>query len=340
MESGVGMRRIVGLVMIALGTALVGMAVALPSYVYPRLTKLPNDPNATIIAKGDGVTVLKVRRQKTEPVTDTVYVTRYVTKDSNTQNRPKPPDGVAQWRLGFTATLKTPTGDLLNAYLEGYTFDKVSAEPKSCCSDYVKVNPDDAGVPIRHEGLGLKFPFDTQKQTYQFWDLQLRRAQAMNYVGTEELFGLQTYKFVQEIKDQTVGSQAWPGSLFNDPAPSVTADEVYSTVRTLWVEPITGAIIKGSEKLDWRYVYQGTTVPRTIGTLTYTDATVKAQVDLYTSPASQLKFFRSTAPLVCWILGPLLVLAGIALLLLTVAPAEPDLEDEYAEDGQRSDVGA
>ena len=129
------MRRIVGLVLVALGTALVGLAVALPSYAYPRVTKLPDDPNSKIVAVGQGVTVLKVRSDRIVPVTDTVYVTRYVTKDPLTANRPKPPSGVAQWRLGFSANLKAPDGDLLTAYLEGYTLDAVSGEANNCCAD-------------------------------------------------------------------------------------------------------------------------------------------------------------------------------------------------------------
>jgi hypothetical protein len=328
------MRRIVGLVLIAIGTTLVGLAVALPSFVYPRVISLPKDPNATIIAKGDAVQVLKVRSDKIEPVTDTVYVTRYITKDPLTQNRPKPPGDVAQWRLGFSANLKTADGDLLTAYLEGYTLDKTSAEANTCCADYVVLDQNAQGLPLRHEGLGLKFPFDTQKQTYKFWDLQLRHATDINYVGTETLFGLSTYKFVQDIKDQTVGSQAFPGSLFGDSAASVTADEVYSTVRTLWVEPRTGAIIRGSEQVNWRYQANGVEVPRTIGTLTYTDDTVKAQVDLYKDSASQLTFAKSTAPLICWILGPLLILAGIALLLLTMGGEPADREDDYSDANQ------
>ena len=327
------MRRIVGLVLIAIGTALVGLAVALPNYAYPRITSLPDDPNSTIVARGEGVTALKVRSAKIEPVTDTVYVTRYVTKDPLTEDRPKPPGEVTQWRLGFSANLKTPDGELLTAYLEGYTLDQVSGETSTCCADYVLLDQDAKPVPVRHEGLGLKFPFDTQQRDYRFWDLQLRRSETARYVGAETLLGLQTYKFVQEIKDQTVGTQAFPGSLFGDPAPSVTADEVYSTQRSLWIEPKTGAIIKGSEDVNWRYLFQGREVPRTVGTLTYTDETVQAQVDLYKDAAGQLTLLKSTAPLICWILGPLLVLAGIAMLLLG-SGREDELDEDYSEDDE------
>jgi hypothetical protein len=329
----------VGLVLVALGTTLVGLAVALPGYAYPRITTLPDDPNSTIIAVGQGVKVLKVRSDKIEPVTGTVYVTRYVTKDPLTANRPKPPGGVAQWRLGFSANLATPDGDLLTAYLEGYTLDEVTAEPNQCCADYVQLDQNAPAVPIRHEGLGLKFPFDTQKQNYKFWDVELRRATDARFSGTETIDGLQTYKFVQDIKDQTIGTQDLPGALFDDPASSaVTADEVYSTKRTLWVEPRTGAIIKGSEDVDWRFAYQGVEVPRTVGTLTYTDKTVQAQVDLYKGPSGQLKLLKSTLPLVFWILGPLLALVGIVLLVLGGTSDEDEFEEEPAEDGATAGV--
>lgn len=329
----------VGLVLVAVGTALVGLAVALPTYAYPRVTKLPDDPNSKIVAKGDGVTALKVRADKIEPVTGTVYVTRYVTKDPLTENRPTPPDGVVQWRLGFSANEGAENGDLLTAYLEGYTIDEISGESNPCCADYLINEQNADAIPIRHEGLGLKFPFDTQKQAYAFWDVQLRRAVDAKFVGTEKLFGLETYKFVQDIKDQTIGTQDLPGALFDDPAsPSVTADEVYSTERSLWVEPKTGAIIKGQEKVNWRYTYQGTELPRTIGTLAYTDETVKAQVDLYKGPAGQLQLLKSTMPLIYWILGPLLALVGIVLLVLNGSHREADFEEEDAEDGATAGV--
>jgi Porin PorA len=329
----------VGLVLVALGTTLVGLAIALPSYAYPRVTKLPDDPNSTIVAVGQGVTVLKVRSDKIEPVTGTVYVTRYVTKDPLTTNRPKPPGGVAQWRLGFSANLAKPDGDLLTAYLEGYTLDEVTGEANPCCADYVQLDQNTPVVPIRHEGLGLKFPFGTQKQDYKFWDVELRRATDARFSGTEVIDGLETYKFVQDIKDQTIGTQDWPGALFKDPASaSVTADEVYSTKRSLWVEPRTGAIIKGSEDVNWRYVYQGAELPRTVGTLTYDDKTVQDQVDLYKGPSSRLKLLRSTVPLVFWILGPLLALVGVVLLVLGGTDEEDELEDEPAEDGATAGV--
>lgn len=330
----------VGLVLLALGTALVGLAIALPGYAYPRITTLPDDPNSKIVAMGQGVTALKVRAEKVEPVTDTVYVTRYVTKDPLTANRPKPPSGVAQWRLGFSANLAAEDGDLLTAYLEGYTLDEVSGEANPCCADYVQEDQEADPVPLRHEGLGLKFPFDTQKQDYKFWDVELRRATDAKYSGTEVIDGLETYKFVQDIKDQTIGTQDLPGGLFSDPSPSVTADEVYSTKRSLWIEPHTGAIIKGSEDVNWRFVYQGVEVPRTIGTLTYTDQTVQEQVDLYKGPSGQLKLLKTTMPLVFWILGPLLALVGIVLLVLGGGrDDEGDFEEEDAEDPAPAPAG-
>ena len=55
------MRRIVGLVLVALGVALIALAIALPTFVYPRVAKVPENPDQTLTARGTGVTVLLPR---------------------------------------------------------------------------------------------------------------------------------------------------------------------------------------------------------------------------------------------------------------------------------------
>ena len=60
--------------------------------------------------------------------------------------------------------------------------------------------------------------------------------------------GLTTYKFIQLIPAMQIQTQEVPGSLVGETAPSVQAPVFYTDTRTVWVEPKTGVIVKGSEQ--------------------------------------------------------------------------------------------
>ena len=315
------MRKIVGLVFVGLGVALIALAIALPSYVYPRIAKAPADPDQNVVAQGSGITVLLaqaeseggIRVLENQDVTVTRRVRGEVRPDAT-----RAEDGNAFYRLAFLTEVANQKNGLLTAYVEGGSFDGKTGMSNNCCGDYLSTDPTDpVGEPIRHEGLQFKFPFETQKQNYPFWDVNVKKAVTAKFEDTETIDGLLTYRFVQPITDVVISQEEVPGSLLQLPdQASVKADRLYSTTRTLWVEPHTGAIIKGSEKVNQRLVFNGKQTPVIQGTITYNDATVKANVKEYKSSAQGLRFVKSVGPLVGWILGPILILVGAALLLL------------------------
>jgi hypothetical protein len=315
------MRKIVGLVFVGLGVALIALAIALPSYVYPRIAKAPADPDQKVVARGSGITVLLaqseadggIRKLDNQDVTVIRRVRGEVRPDAT-----RAEDGNVFYRLAFSTEVGGQKNGLLTAYVEGGSFDEETGLSNNCCGDYLMTDPaDPAGDPIRHEGLQFKFPFETKKQNYPFWDVNVKKSVTATFEGTETIEGLKTYRFVQPITDVVISQEEVPGSLLQLPdQASVKADRLYSTTRTLWVEPHTGAIIKGSEKVNQRLVYNGQQAPVIQGTITYDDATVKANVEEYKSSAQGLWFVKSVGPLVFWILGPILILVGLALLLL------------------------
>jgi len=315
------MRKIVGLVFLALGVALIALAIALPSYVYPRIAKAPENPNQYIVAKGSGITVLLaqsisdggIRVLDNQDVTVTRRVVGEIRPDA-----PRAEGDNRFYRLAFSTVVANQPNGLLSAYVEGGSFNQVTGMSNNCCGDYLSTDPTDpVGEPIRHEGIQFKFPFETQKKNYPFWDVNVKKQVTAKFDGTETIKGLETYRFVQPISDVVISQDEVPGSLMQLPdQPSVKADRLYSTTRTLWIEPHTGAIIKGSETVNQRLVFNGKQTPVIQGTITYDDATVKTNVDKYASAATGLWFVKTAGPLACWILGPILLLAGLALLLL------------------------
>jgi hypothetical protein len=334
------MRRIVALVLVALGVALIALAIALPTYVYPRVAKVPADPNEYLVAQGEGISVLLA-----QSVTDggirllsnqSVTATRRVRGEIR-PNAPHPTGDEAFYRLAFQTVVANQPNGLLTAYVEGGSLNGKTGLANNCCGDYLNTDPTEPNAqPIHHEGLEFKFPFDTQRQSYPFWDVNVKRALTAHYAGTEKIHGLLTYRFVQPITDVVIAQQEVPGALLGLPEPSVKADRVYSDTRTLWVEPYTGAIIKGSEKINQRLVANGKQTPVIQGTLTYNEATVKHLVNEYQGSAQSLWFVTKAGPIAGWILGPILVLIGLALLLLPrnqepeAAEAEYEPEDDPA----------
>jgi hypothetical protein len=175
------------------------------------------------------------------------------------------------------------------------------------------------------DGLYLKFPFNTEKKDYKFWDTTLQEATPIHYEDEAEIQGLTVYKFVQTIEPtdvdlQTAGAEHTPvpGYLVGgaQDSPGVQADRIYSNIRTLWIEPETGAIIDAQEEqlttLEVDGVEEATITDVTIE---YTDDTVAFNVGEWEDEAFQLKLLRVWLPLYGGIAGLVLVIAGLVLLL-------------------------
>jgi Porin PorA len=226
-----------------------------------------------------------------------------------------------------------------------------SLEPDS--RDYADEKGPGEGRPAfeGHKGLVLKFPFGTEKKTYDFWEANTRKAWPITYESEEKIEGLKTYKFLQEVPTTKISTiEGVPRSALKLPGEgSVDVDRDYKSTRTIWVEPVTGAIIKAADHQFSTLQYQGRqTAIATDATFTYTPDTVKKNVDGapgpngqtdgdYKSKAMQLNLVKTVVPLVALILGVLL-LALAAFLQARPAPARarrfrqrpPDSPDEQA----------
>lgn len=179
-----------------------------------------------------------------------------------------------------------------------------------------------------HQGLVLKFPFGTEKKTYQFWDSTTRKAFPIEYKKEAKLEGLTVYQFEQTVPNQEIPLARplmVPGTLVGEPGKdSVEVQRTYQNARTLWIEPVTGAIIKGREEQLAELRYNGEPkVTATKVSIEYDEATVKKNVngakndqDIvegdYKAKASQLQLVKVWVPLGALLLGLLLVGVGVA----------------------------
>src|SRR6185295_1260480 len=90
---------------------------------------------------------------------------------------------------------------------------------------------------VNYTGQIYKFPFGTERKTYEIFDRDIQRAEPAPFVKTEEIGGLETYQFTQEIRN---GTQLLPGA--------TSGHVTYNNPRTVWVEPTTGQYLMVPER--------------------------------------------------------------------------------------------
>jgi hypothetical protein len=153
------------------------------------------------------------------------------------------------------------------------------------------------GAPVKHVGLTYKFPFHAKKTTYKLFDVNSKQAADARFIGTDKVKGLDTYKYEAVLKDIPLElGGGIPG--------------IYSDTRVLWVEPRTGAIVKGTQH-QVRTTTTGTTVLE--ADLVFTDATIDNQSKLAKDGLNSLRLLGVILPLVL-LLVALLAFAGAFLL--------------------------
>jgi hypothetical protein len=292
--------RRVGYVLVFLGLFLIFFGLVERVYAYPRLKKAPLDQYSQPVATGTG-TYFNRSPDKLKEITGAqLRNIRTVRGDVKAGS-----DEVAVWD-SFNSTVDAADNGVITATQERIALDRVTAQSVRCCGE----NP-------THQGLTLKFPFGTKKQSYQFWDGPANAASPADFTGEEVIQGVKVYRFEQHIDPRTLRTQEVPGSLAGDPdADSVTTDVVYSNHKTLWAEPATGIIVKAQQ--DVTQVLQtpdGEPVLTLLdGVLTYDDATVKANAEDASSGASQLRLLGTILPVGGVLLGVVLTSVGLFLL--------------------------
>jgi hypothetical protein len=281
------------------------LAVLLPWQVYPRMARLPADPQATAVLQSSDATVLLPDPDSSAGVGvvrgTNVSINTFVSAAAGES------DGRSVvWNLASTVMVEGH--GLLSARVERVSLDPRTAEPTNCCGDRLMTEQDDpVGDPITHYGL-IAWPFDVQAQPYEMWDVQTRRTRTATFLGEENRDGVRTYRFEVSTPLEKVGTQELPGRLFGVDEASVVADSEFESDRTMWVEPATGAVIRIHERLKQQFRYDDRVVPAMSGSFNSApmDRSALAQIRV---GAVALPWLRGRASL-------LLFACGLALLFL------------------------
>jgi len=298
------MRRVVGAVVLALGSFLVVAAILLPTYVASNLVKTPLDQYTVSVATSDNATVFDVSTltvQQNVPV----EATRTVRADPE-----KSTDDVVV--LDEFLVLE----DARNNKQITYSSDRVGLDRRTAEAQ----KGFDAAVddePTDHEGLIYKWPFGAEKKSYDYFDVTTKKTYEAKYVSSEDVNGLEAYKYEMDIPATKIGDLEVPGELVGSAEPAVTADRFYTNKRTVWVEPKTGIILKGQENQSQtlRDAAGADKVTLFAATLTFDEQTVNEAVSLAKDSISQIKLVKTVAPLIVGVLGVILIVVGLFLAL-------------------------
>ena len=311
------MRRGIGIVLVGLGVFLLVLGALLKFSVVPAVAKVPLSPGEDT----GGVTQTDqsgVAAKLFDPATLTertdvpLTVTRYTRGDVPASQT----DEAKSADLAVYDTfqrVEDNAGVVVLADTARFAFDRVSSQLSNCCGANVD------GENVEMSGIvPLKFPMFTQQQNYPYFDTSLNEGVDAVFQASESLEGITVYKFIVTVTPTQTGTLEVPGDLVGSPLPNFVAPRFYSNVLTLWVEPSTGAIVKGESAQVQTLrgpdnTDQITIIDAVIGT---TPEEVTSGVNYAQSQAALLTLLNTTIPLVALLVGVLFLILGIVLVAM------------------------
>lgn len=293
------MRKSLAALLIMLGAFFLVLAVLTKLWAADSLLRTPLDVDSTTRLSGTAtlgaeaefpVKVTSITRADSEKSDGTVVV--WENSSCVVRDEGDPPNCVPA---------DDPDERLLSASTDKFATDRhtgLAVEDRK----YVSA---DAG---EHKGLVNKFPFQTEKQTYPYWDGTVGKPLNAVYKGTSTVQGLRTYRFAVEAVDEPV--EITEG-----------VEGAYSSSKSIYVEPLTGAIVDQSDE-QARVTVDGD--PFLALNISFTDAQVKQSVEDAKSNVRLLNLARETLPIVALILGFLTLVPGIILWRRESAESESE----------------
>jgi hypothetical protein len=331
---------------IGLGAALLIAALLLTTYTSSRIAKIPLDVDATLVSDGTASQAL----DSASLSTDHVVINQNVPLVSQQQISVESPANadVVTLQVGTSVrrTDKQKDNGLLLAIVDTVTLNRKTAMAVSDDTHtggsvqkpraYADENPPTA-MPLRHDGLSYRFPFHTEKKTYPYFDPIAQKTYDVNYDTQEDVNGLTTYRFTQNIGFNADGKLAGPvkyQSLYagdedgkvtasaamwglpgGDPAEQITMTRYYAAQRTFWVDPASGTIVKETEHADHYFARDPLKPEVTLVDykITSNEDTVESQVNAARDERDRLALWSRVLPITFTAIGVIALVSGGAL---------------------------
>ncbi|WP_169714669.1 DUF3068 domain-containing protein [Mycobacterium celatum] len=339
------MLRIAACGIMGLGAALLIAALLLWTYTASRITKIPLNLDTTLISDGSGTAL--------DPASlsgDHFVVDKNVPLVSQQQISVESPANadVVTFQVGTSVrrTDKQKDTGLLLALVDTVTLNRKTAmavsdetHPGGAVQKPRTINDDNppTNIALPHDGLSYRFPFHTEKQTYPYFDPIAQKAFDANYSAEEDVNGLTTYKFTQNIgyddDGKLVDPVKYPSLYANDEDSKVTAtaamwdvpsdnpDEkiamtrYYAAQKTFWVDPESGTIVK--EELHANHYFARDPLKPEVALADYkvttNEETVEGQVNAARNERDRLALWSRVLPITFTAAGLIALIGGVLL---------------------------
>ena len=338
------MVRLAALGVIGLGAALLIAALLLTTYTSGKIRKIPLTIDETLVSSGTGTALNPASLSEERFVIDkdVPLVSQQAITVENPANA-----HVVTFQVGTTVrrTDKQQEHGLLLAMVDTVTLNRSTAQavsdddrpggsvqkPRTIGDDKPPTN-----IALPHEGLTYRFPFSTEKKSYPFFDPIAQKPFDANYEGEEDVNGLTTYRFTQNVgydadgklvepikyaslydknEDGEVTARAQLWGLPGDPYEPVTMTRYYAAQRTFWVDPVTGTIIKAKEHANHYYAREPLKPEAAMAdyTVTSTEQTIESQVAAARDERDRIGLWSRVLP-ISFAAAGLVALVGGALL--------------------------
>lgn len=358
-----------------LGAALLIAALLLSTYTQGKIAKIPLTIDTTLVSDGTGTafdpaSLLGERFVVNEDIPVVMQQQMSVESPSNAD--------VVTLQVGTSLRRSDQQQDngLLLAMVDTVTLNRQTAEAVSSETNpggsvqkprAIEDENPPTSIALPHEGLAYRFPFDTEKKTYPYFDPIAQKAFDANYSGEEDVNGLTAYKFTQNIgfdadgklvepvkyaslydddADAQVTARAALWGLPGDPEEPITMTRYYAAQRTFWVDPVSGTIVKETDRAYHYYAREALKPEVTFVdyTVTTNEESVESQVSAAQDERDRVSLWGRILPITFTALG-LVALVGGALLGSFSLRAESLLIDPGLDDtgnrffGGRGDEG-
>lgn len=318
-------RRVLACVLVGLGSFLLTAAIMVPTYTADRVKKIPLDIEANTVSNSIASVIDSASTALGQPRTDTnvpVRIQVYVTTED-------PVDANVTTLQASQLTRRTDReGDagIISGSVDRVTVDRSTALPVPGGVATTQSVSDKPPVETPREGMQYKFPFDTQKQSYLYYDGTARQSFDIDYVDDDrEVNGLRLFHFRQVIEPinlrKTIGKDATltlPAESWGLPggATPFSMDLFYSNTRDIWIEPVSGSTV-AVEESPHRYLARSVEDPLAVtsfeGKTQFDETTVNALADQARTAKLQIQWGTRYGPALLGILGIGLLGAGVVV---------------------------
>jgi len=341
-------RRVIGAAFFGFGLLCVVLAAALAWVIVPMERKVPLDlqpPDILVEAPGATFVHAKVLPDGTPQVRVEHGTLRSMTGvkpdfEAAADLTGKLAGNTLIWNV-YQATDWVDTNEPINRAETRIALDRVSGEAVpwagQCYNDAKEASAENVGCKpgnIEFTGQLYLFPFGTQKKTYQYFDGTLRKSLPMQYEAEEKFNGLPTYRFQQAVPEQEIeADEETLSGLLGFLAPGAkTGTMSYRASRTLWVEPMTGAIVGYREQQHRELVPDtGSSIVLLDATFEYDQATLTAVHDEAANGRSLLLLLGKYVPIGLLIVGLMFAILGILIARRAAASGAHRAHDDVSE---------